>query len=61
MIALITDNQPALAALCREFGIRKLEVFGSAVTDAFEPDRSDVDFFVAYPPDYDFGPWLARF
>lgn len=61
MIALITDNQAAIAALCREFGIRKLEVFGSAVTGAFDPDRSDVDFIVAYPPNYDFGPWLARF
>lgn len=61
MIVLITDNQAAIAALCREFGIRKLEVFGSAVTGAFDPDHSDVDFIVAYPPNYDFGPWLARF
>ncbi len=61
MIALITDNQAAIVALCRKFGIGKLEVFGSAMTDAFDPDRSDIDFLVAYPPDYDFGPWLARF
>ncbi len=46
MIALISDNQTAIAALCRDFGIRKLEVFGSATTDAFDPDRSDVDFIV---------------
>jgi len=41
--------------------VARLEVFGSAVTDAFDPDRSDVDFIVFYPPDYDFGAWLSRF
>jgi len=44
MIDLITDNRDAIADLCREFGIRKLEVFGSASTSDFDPDRSDVDF-----------------
>jgi predicted nucleotidyltransferase len=43
MIALISDNQAAIAALCREFGIRKLEVFGSAASGKFDPDQSDVD------------------
>ncbi len=46
MIDLIFDNQAAIAALCREFGIRKLEVFGSATTDAFDPETSDVDVIV---------------
>lgn len=46
MIALITDNQAAIAALCREYGIRKLEAFGSATTDRFDPAFSDVDFIV---------------
>lgn len=46
MIVLITDNQAAIAALCREFGIRKLEVFGSATTDRFDVATSDIDFIV---------------
>jgi predicted nucleotidyltransferase len=46
MIALITDNQAAIAALCREFGIRKLEVFGSAASGRFDPESSDVDLIV---------------
>lgn len=46
MIALITDNKPAIVALCREFGIRKLEVFGSATTDRFDTGSSDLDFIV---------------
>jgi predicted nucleotidyltransferase len=44
MIDLISTNRDAIADLCREFGIRKLEVFGSASTGAFDPDRSDLDF-----------------
>ncbi len=61
MIRLIDDHRDELTALCREFGVARLEVFGSAVTDAFDPDRRDVDFLVEYPADYDFGPVIERF
>lgn len=57
----VEKHIPAIRQLCREFGIARLEIFGSAVTDEFDPKRSDVDFLVTYPEDYDFGPWLARF
>jgi predicted nucleotidyltransferase len=60
MIAAIEENQKALAELCRQFGIRKLELFGSACTGEFNPGRSDLDFMVEFPPGYDFGPWLSR-
>jgi len=60
MNPLIERHREAIRALCRDFGIVRLELFGSAATDAFDPDRSDVDFIVDYPPDYDFGPWLTR-
>ncbi len=46
MIDLITDNQTAIAELCRQCCIRKLEVFGSTTTGAFEPASSDIDFVV---------------
>ena len=61
MHSTIEQHQDQLIALCREFGIARLEVFGSAATDAFDPKRSDIDFIVEYPPDYDFGPWLHRY
>jgi hypothetical protein len=32
--------------LCRRHGIARLELFGSATTDAFEPGRSDYDFLI---------------
>jgi len=55
MIDLIEDNREAIAALCRQHGVRRLAVFGSAVTGAFDPDRSDIDFVVDY---LDWGPGI---
>lgn len=46
MIDLITAHHQSIKDLCRTYGIRKLEVFGSATTDAFDPDTSDIDFIV---------------
>ncbi len=61
MIPLIEQHREAINALCREFGVVRLELFGSAATGEFDPNRSDVDFIVEYPPDYDFGLWLTRY
>jgi predicted nucleotidyltransferase len=36
-----------IAALCRQFGVERLEVFGSSLRDDFRPD-SDVDFLVVF-------------
>lgn len=46
MIDLITANHQSITDLCRTYCIRKLEVFGSAATGAFDPARSDIDFIV---------------
>jgi predicted nucleotidyltransferase len=32
-----------IAELCRQYGVSRLEVFGSAVDGRFNPDLSDVD------------------
>ncbi len=60
MCPLIDDNLEAIRTLAREFGVARLEVFGSDSTPDFDPERSDVDFLVEYPKGYDFGPWLRR-
>jgi hypothetical protein len=39
-----------LADLCRRWGIVKLEMFGSALRDDFDPARSDVDLLVTFAP-----------
>jgi len=61
MVPLIEQHQDEIRALCREYGVVRLEVFGSACTAEFDPERSDVDFLVEYPEGYDVGPWLQRF
>ena len=58
---ILEQHLGAIRALARDYGVVRLEIFGSAVTGAFDPDRSDVDFIVEYPPDYEFGPWLTRY
>jgi predicted nucleotidyltransferase len=57
---VIAEHLEAIRALGREYGVLRLEVFGSVCTPAFDPERSDVDFLVEYPDDYDFGLWLTR-
>jgi len=61
MIKLIEEHRPQIIALCREFGVTRLELFGSAATPDFDPERSDIDFLVEYPSDYNFGHWLTRY
>ena len=60
MLAIVEEQRAAIAEICRRFGVRKLELFGSAATGDFNPSRSDLDFIVEFPPGYDFGPWLSR-
>ena len=52
MHALIDQHRAEIALLCNRYGVRQLEVFGSAArgTD-FDPDRSDADFLVDFVPD----------
>src|SRR5215216_7749136 len=57
---VIAEHLEAIRALCRKFGVARLEVFGSVCTPDFDPERSDVDFLVEYPPDYEYGPWLSK-
>jgi uncharacterized protein len=54
MIALIEDNRDAIAALCRQYGVQRLAVFGSAVSGTFDPATSDLDFVLEFA-DYGLG------
>ena len=45
---LIETHRGEIAELCARFGVRRLELFGSAATGAFDPARSDVDFLVDF-------------
>ena len=38
----------ALRSLCRRHRVRRLDLFGSAVTDRFDPAHSDLDMLVVF-------------
>jgi predicted nucleotidyltransferase len=48
MQPIITENREKIAELCRAHHVRRLSVFGSAVRDDFDPERSDVDLLVDF-------------
>jgi len=49
MQAEIEEKREAFAALCRRYGVARLEVFGSAARGIdFDPKRSDFDFLVEF-------------
>ncbi|MDA8219652.1 MAG: nucleotidyltransferase domain-containing protein [Dehalococcoidales bacterium] len=48
MIRHIELHRVELEALCRQFGVRKLELFGSAAAGEFRPETSDFDFLVEF-------------
>jgi predicted nucleotidyltransferase len=55
MIGLLETNKKAIAAICQKYGVKKLDVFGSAATGAFHA-TSDLDFVVEFA---DYGPGIA--
>jgi hypothetical protein len=48
MASILEPHLADVADLCRRHGVRRLELFGSATTDAFDPQRSDLDFLVEF-------------
>ena len=48
MSSVLGKNKGKLAEVCRRFGVRRLEVFGSAVREDFDPAKSDFDFIVSF-------------
>jgi hypothetical protein len=51
MIDLIQQHCERIADICRQFQVKRLELFGSAARGDFNPDRSDLDFFVEFLSD----------
>ncbi|MGM0386292.1 MAG: nucleotidyltransferase family protein, partial [Actinomycetota bacterium] len=40
-----------ILAACQRYGVKRLVIFGSAVTDRFDDSTSDVDFLVEFRED----------
>jgi predicted nucleotidyltransferase len=56
MVALIDTHRARITALCRQYGVRRLDVFGSAIGPDFDPATSDVDLVVDFDPTHDGSP-----
>lgn len=56
MLNELTKKQADLERLCRKYRVQRLAVFGSALGEGFDPNRSDIDFLVSFeemkPEDY---------
>ena len=61
MQPLIEARRAEIGEICRRFHVRRLDVFGSAARDDFDPARSDVDFLVEFEPDHPLGGLEAYF
>jgi predicted nucleotidyltransferase len=48
MNSIITDNREEVLKLCKKFRVKRLDIFGSAVGDKFDPETSDLDFLVTF-------------
>lgn len=48
MASVLDPHLAEIAELCRRYGVRRLELFGSATTAAFDPRTSDLDFLLEF-------------
>jgi predicted nucleotidyltransferase len=50
MNAIVQDKVKDVVALCKDRGVRRLALFGSAASGQFDPASSDLDFLVEFQP-----------
>lgn len=55
MIATVREHREDIVRLCREHGITRLSLFGSAVKGGWRPGESDVDVLI----DLEYGPGVG--
>lgn len=52
MLKEIETHREQIAELCRRYGVKRLELFGSAARGHdFDPAKSDIDFLVEFDPE----------
>ena len=50
MVNMLLDKLDAIRQSCKNHNVVRLDIFGSALREDFEPDRSDIDFLVDFGP-----------
>jgi len=48
MIGIVEARQTEVGALCEKYGVKRLDLFGSAAGEGFDPEASDLDFVVSF-------------
>jgi hypothetical protein len=61
MIDATALHRQKLQAICRSFHVRRLDLFGSAARDDFDPEHSDFDFIVEFERDMPVHPFRPLF
>src|SRR5438874_1566404 len=51
MPSLVEEHRDEIAALCRKYGVKRLELFGSTARGDFKPRSSDFNFFYEFSSD----------
>ena len=51
MASVLDSHLAEIRELCRRYGVARLELFGSAASGTFDPQRSDLDFLVEFDAD----------
>jgi len=50
MVAVLENKRDAIAALCRKYGVVRMDVFGSTLRDDYVTGESDVDLLADFGP-----------
>jgi len=50
MVRMLEKKRAAIEELCTRYGVSRLDVFGSALRDDFQPGESDLDLLVEFGP-----------
>ena len=45
---VIDEHRSEIEGLCQQFGVARLDVFGSALGETFDLETSDIDFLVEF-------------
>ena len=61
MHAVVESKRHEIEVLCRELGVRRLDLFGSATEDSFDEVSSDIDVLVEFDIDPAFDYFGAYF
>ena len=50
MNPLLESHRKAIVKLCKRYGVKRLEAFGSALGESFDPEHSDLDLLIEFEP-----------